>query len=528
VSAKKKISIIEAIHDRRLFGGLPAFKSLTSWGAWLSFLKTLFGIEMDADEFEAFKKCTGRTQAPRKEFAEAFLIIGRRGGKSFVAALTAVFVAAFSSFAGHLNVGEVATILVLARDREQARVVFRYARGIIEAVPVLRQMVVNVRADEIELDNGAVLAVKTSDYRAVRGATVACAICDEIAFWDSEGVNPDNAVLAALRPAMSTIPGAKLLCISTGYAKAGTLFENYRDHFGRDDSDVLVWQADTRTMNPTISERLIEKEIARDPEAARAEWGGLFREDVSAAFPLELLEKCIIPGRSVLPYSPDFAYKAFSDPSGGRRDKWAQAIGHYDGRKLIIDRLDFWKSPLDTAAVTAECANILKSYRVLATTGDNYAGAWPVGEFAKNGIAYEQAAKPKSELYLSLIPLLSAGDVELPDNKEMLTEFRRLERRRGRNGKDSIDHLPSLFDDVANATAGLCYLLSNERGNVGTFWSGGERTFGGESALYDDALVVDGDRRGGSRSAWDFGDDDGGSHTREYFTWQNGGGWRRT
>jgi len=38
-------------------------------------------------------------------------------------------------------------------------------------------------------------------------------------------------------------------------------------------------------MNPTISQAYIDKEIAKEPDAGRAEWLGLFREDVSAAFP---------------------------------------------------------------------------------------------------------------------------------------------------------------------------------------------------------------------------------------------------
>jgi hypothetical protein len=498
----RPITIIDALHDRQLFGALPTFKNLQSWSAWVSWLKSVFALPMTAPEFDVYKKCTGRTKQLQHEPGEVFTIVGRRGGKSFISALCAVFIAAFSDFTPYLTTGETATVVVLARDREQARVVFRYVKGIFNAVPVLRQMVVSERADEVELSNGVSVLVKTSDFRGLRGLTVAAAICDELAFWDSEGISPDSAVLNAIRPSMATIPGAKLLCISTGYAQVGTLYEMHKENFGRDESDVLVWQAETRTMNPGISQAMIEREIAKDPEAARAEWLGLFREDVTAAFPLELLEKNVIPGRSVLPFSPDVVHMAFTDPCGGRRDRWAQSIGHVDGNKIIVDRVDFWKSPLDTAVVTAECSAILKSYRVQQTIGDSYAGAWPEQEFkkAENGIQYVQADKNKSELYLNLIPLLSSGEVELPDNKMMLDEFRRLERRRGRSGKDTIDHLPSLHDDIANSVAGLAYVLSGERGSEAVIWTGGERTFGGDAALYDDSPFIS----GGGRRSWDW------------------------
>jgi hypothetical protein len=53
-------------------------------------------------------------------------------------------------------------------------------------------MIVSERADEIELNNQVTIMVKTSDYRAIRGLTVALCILDEIAFWDSQGINPDH------------------------------------------------------------------------------------------------------------------------------------------------------------------------------------------------------------------------------------------------------------------------------------------------------------------------------------------------
>ena len=32
------VTIIDALHDKQLFGALPAFEDLSSWSAWLVFL----------------------------------------------------------------------------------------------------------------------------------------------------------------------------------------------------------------------------------------------------------------------------------------------------------------------------------------------------------------------------------------------------------------------------------------------------------------------------------------------------------
>src|SRR5215472_13387362 len=274
---KKTFTIIDAIHNKDVFGGLPAFSSLATWVGWLAWLKSVFALPMDESEQAIYRQCTGRTQPPVKQPSEIYTIVGRRGGKSFISSLTAVFIACFSSFKQYLNTGEKAAILVLARDRDQAKIVFSYVSGILHAVPALEAMIDVERADEIELNNGVIIMVKTSDFRAIRGLTVAAAILDEVAFWDSEGISPDHEVLTALRPATSTIPGAKIIAISTPYSQSGSLYEAHKEHYGKDDEHVLVWIAESRVMNPTLDQAKIEREIERDPDAAAAEWLGKFR-----------------------------------------------------------------------------------------------------------------------------------------------------------------------------------------------------------------------------------------------------------
>ena len=71
------------------------------------------------------------------------MIVGRRGGKSRILATIAVYLACVRDYAPYLAPGEVATIAVIAADRDQARAIFHFVSGLLKAVPLLRKMVVS-------------------------------------------------------------------------------------------------------------------------------------------------------------------------------------------------------------------------------------------------------------------------------------------------------------------------------------------------------------------------------------------------
>ena len=236
------LSILDAMRDQRLFGA--AFRDEATWRAWQAFLAALFGIAMSEEQAETFRACTGRSGLPDRPFREAWLVCGRRSGKSFVMALIAVFLACFRDYRAYLGPGEKATIMVVAADRKQARQVLRFVRGLLSA-PVLAKRVVNDISDSIELVGDAVIEVITAS-NAVRGYTVAGCCCDELAFWPTEdSATPDQAIIEAIRPAMLTIPNSLLLCASSPYARRGALWDSYRKHYGKDDASILVWRAPT-------------------------------------------------------------------------------------------------------------------------------------------------------------------------------------------------------------------------------------------------------------------------------------------
>jgi hypothetical protein len=93
------MNLLEAIGDANLF---KRWLGDPSWAPWRAFLGALFGLPMDAEQLAVFEQCTGRTTAPTAAFNEAWLVCGRRGGKSSVLALVAAYLAAFRDYREHL------------------------------------------------------------------------------------------------------------------------------------------------------------------------------------------------------------------------------------------------------------------------------------------------------------------------------------------------------------------------------------------------------------------------------------------
>jgi hypothetical protein len=124
--------------------------------------------------------------------------------------------------------------------------------------------------------------------------------------------------------------------------------------------------------------------------------------------------------------------------------------------------------------VVREFAALLKTYRITEVQGDRYAGEWPRERFREHGIAYETAAKPKSDLYRDLLPAINSRKVDLLEDTRLIAQIVGLERRTARGGRDSIDHAPGAHDDVANAAAGVIAALASSNCDYDTMnWVNG-------------------------------------------------------
>jgi hypothetical protein len=110
------MNILDAMRDSKVFG--PHFRGPT-WDAWRVFLAALFALPLSEEQLALFSKHTGRSTPPTQPLHEAWLVCGRRAGKSFILACVAIFIACFRDWRPHLGPGESGTVMIIAADRRR-------------------------------------------------------------------------------------------------------------------------------------------------------------------------------------------------------------------------------------------------------------------------------------------------------------------------------------------------------------------------------------------------------------------------
>jgi hypothetical protein len=475
------MNIIESINNKDIF--LNSFEDLRTWQAWQVYLKALFGLEMTAAEVKTYRKHTGNRAAPLKTNKISYVLSGRRSGKSKISSLLACYIATFRDWSRVLSPGEQGYIFLIANDKDQAKILKRYISGILERSPGLRHLKVKELAWEIELNNRITIAVRTKNFRTLRGYTVIAAILEELAFWRSEeSANPDYEVLAAVRPSMLTVKDSMLIGISSAYAKRGLLYDQFKKHYGKAKGP-LIWKSSTVAMNPTVDKKIIAEQIKSDPAKYKSEYLSEFRGDIESYLGIDDLNRVTARGVIFRPYNDKFDYFAFCDPSGGRVDSMTLAISHVEQEKIILDQVLERKPPFSPEQVVDEFSEVLKLFRISTVNSDRYAGAWVQEAFEKQGIDVEYSKLSASELYAAFIPIVMNDKVIILDVKKLKMQLANLERRTHAGGKDVIDHPAGSHDDLAVVCAGACFYANYGQQSRGYAAQSGRPVYGNDDLI---------------------------------------------
>jgi hypothetical protein len=358
-------------------------------------------------------------------------------------------------YSDKLAAGERAVLPLLSATQWQASRCFNFIRGVFAQSPALAGLIESETADALRLRNSIDIECRPASFRTIRGATAVAFIMDELAFWQVEGTkNPDTEIVNAARPALATL-GGPLIAISSPYAKRGELWNAFKQHYGPDgDPGVVVVNASSERMNPTLDKAIIARAYGRDPVSAAAEFGGGFRSDVTNPFEYEVVDGAVERGVLVRPPRPGLAYRAAVDMSSGAHDSSVLAIAHdEDNEVAALDCLVEIRSPHNPVSAVETMARTLAEYGVGKVIGDSYSAGWTVDAFAKVNVTYEYAEIDRSEAYLNVLPLFMSGRVRLVESARLVSQFVALERRSLPSGREKIDHNAGGADDCCNAAS---------------------------------------------------------------------------
>lgn len=494
--ADLRIPFLEALQEPLLFGAHNQALSL----AQRSLLKQAYGAPLDDKEVDQFhltemdywsifqddceldelgfvmKVGRNRPYVP-KAYREAWLIVGRRGGKTDRFASTIVAYEALCG--GHeqfVRAGQRAICFQIAQDLRMARYSLHFIRATLESSPIGKKSIQKITADRIDLKNGVTIFCVPPTTKSVRGFATPVAVLDEVGMWyqESDSANPDYEIYRALTPGQIQFPHRKIVGISTPWNKAGLLWQNYeagtegsRLHSSlrkEEFSGVFVGHGTTASMgNPLVNPDYLRTERARDQKAFERECLAEFQDSISGFLPTQLVERAVSAG--ILERQPQSRhnYVAAIDPAF-KTDAFAVAIAHKDERNVVvIDAVRRFvgrrEAPLNPRAVLEELKPLFDAYQISFVYSDQY-HLESLGQLAREvgfeimGVPF--TAKNKAQMYGNLQQLFHQGRISLVDDYELKKELRTLERTLTEGGNVHIAAPAGFHDDMAS----VCCLVA--------------------------------------------------------------------
>lgn len=466
--------------NQELFGGLsPKDKS---WFAWSVLMKVYDGIGLNRAESKFFREVSGGLEHEKgKRWPQNWmLIIGRGGGKTRF--ISRIIPYRALTFKNALHPGQKAENTIIAPSLTAGMTGFEYVEGMLEDNEVLygqlapehvgsNPIIKNSQMARMNFKNRTMIRLTAVTRISGRGRSIYTLVMEEAAHFKTEGRFSDEEVYKSARPAMGRF-GTDSMCfvITTPWTKDGLVWKVFKKYYGVENNRWLVIRGTTKQFNPLISDEFLSQEESDDPLYFQREYLADFVDAIAAAFSADAIEDCTITGRSALPPKFGAQYFGYVDPaslsqSAGAKfnDEFVSGVAHCERGKVIIDAYKSFapeqngKRYLPDDAIS-ESIELFSRYGVHEVKGDHFASGYIEPKFVQAGFAFEPIKLSKSDLYVEMMPMLNDGNIELLDCEYTNSQLKRLERRRGRNGRDRIDHVDKGHDDRANMVAGLVYM----------------------------------------------------------------------
>ena len=323
------------------------------------------------------KRCNIREQDLTRERRELVLILGRRSGKSALAAIFAAYEIYKLLKRGHpqayygMPSGSEIRILDIANDKEQASIVYNDIQNHIQAIDYFKSSVAHDTQTYLKFrtendrkkfgpeGNGTITATfKSSIAKGLRGRGIICAILDEIAFFVDNGKSSAERVYKAIKPSIAQFARhdkktrraigdteGRMILISSPDAKEGFFYKQYQMSMtgGKESRNMLMIQAPTWEIRPDLPKSYYEEEYAKDPPGFMTEHGAEFSDRVRGFIEdARDLQACVVPDlrpkMAGIPREPHWAGVDF----GLSGDGTAIALTHISNGRIQLAYHEVW------------------------------------------------------------------------------------------------------------------------------------------------------------------------------------------
>lgn len=447
--------------------------------------------EQEFTEVQLFEFMTGAKYDFSKDPIVNYMdfIVGRRGGKTTLAAALSCFCSIKENWTPYLKKHPFATILILSPHKDLSQEILEVIRDLYEHSPILSRLIdkkrkntqntFNLRVPFIiakgskeELSYSRVqIKVGAASKKTTRGIAACAVLCDEISYWgtDEKYAETDVEILRAVRPAQMQFKDKFMLIkLSSPGIKQGVLYDEYQKRFELP-SNFAVFKAPSWVWNPEIvTEKFLRTELELDPDGFSSEYRGDFVDSLSDFISPELVDACVMRGKTFLPpesKSSDVVYTASID-AAFKGDRFAFTVMGYCGVRLKQYVMKTWsgsrKDPVKSMEVAEYISTVCREYGITRVHADQYAFQ-PLKEiFEQYGVNLVEMPFTntfKKQIYYNLKTAIHNLKVDLLDNIMAVTEIKQLKVEQSSTGLVRIGHPPGGHDDCADVTAIATYLL---------------------------------------------------------------------
>jgi hypothetical protein len=417
-----------------------------------------------------------------KKINHAIWAMGRRSGKTFMAAVAATYMCFVQAdfFQRKVRKGEKWYIITVANDLGQSKIALENIRQLVINSP-FEQEVTRETAFEIEISNGCVFQAIPASARASRGKAVVAIIQDELAFSIEGDANRGaEAMYNALSPSIAQFGRhGKIIELSSPWLTDGLFYEHFKQAESGEFPGMQALQIPTWEINVNLPWGcdFLENARKKDEESFWVEFGAQFAKSQSALLASEIIDAAVNKDRGIMVPMREYmgTYILALDPARGGvgRDDYTACIVHYEGERLIVDKFhafepDFeiaGKKEVNIAKVEDWIKEHHRIYEFQSIVLDQFNSSATIQSLAKDFPICELAwsVSTKMKAFSKMKELFNAGLIEMYPHKKAVLQLKNLSVIYRQSGQWAVTGGKETgVDDYAFALAGAILEASKD------------------------------------------------------------------